>query len=369
MAKGIDELNRIRQLRLLNDGVYVDSVNGVAGTVYPIGTPGRPVSNLTDAIAICVARGIRTILLVNPADNFVAPADMQGYRIIGWGKTDANMASGFNFGGFNFNDSQFENVRLQGVAFGIIAIQGCSLGNTTLRGDTVIQDSTLWGTLTIYARTWFTNVRFAQGPLTFADFTNGIGVNHYWTDVSGDLTIMNMAGGETLYIYGQALRLEIQGDVTSGEFNLYGDVRVENLSLAVPPALLIRDYTSQVHVYRTTIDLNQIAGSYDLWKAYQDATVEKLIIRMSGGAIGGALTSISIQTDDATPQVFVSAAQGAVANLTNEEQLTWVGACMLDGGTTAKIQLTINGGAAGVARICDVIVHWRGTGVASKFLV
>jgi len=111
----------------------------------------------------------------------------------------------------------------------------------------------------------------------------------------------------------------------------------------------------------TTIDLNQAAITYDLFAGtIQDVLVERLVIRMTGGAIGGAVTSISIQTDDATPQVFITAIEGAVANLTNEAQLSWVSlgaAILLKVGK--KIQLTINGGAAGVARVCDVVAGCR----------
>lgn len=110
----------------------------------------------------------------------------------------------------------------------------------------------------------------------------------------------------------------------------------------------------------TTIDLNQAAATYVLFTATtQDVVVEALTIRMSGGAIGGAVTSISIQTDDATAQVFIDSVTGAVANLTNEAQLAWTGAVLLDAGTGATIGLTIGGGAAGVAKVCDVVAQCR----------
>ncbi|GAI99269.1 unnamed protein product [marine sediment metagenome] len=81
---------------------------------------------------------------------------------------------------------------------------------------------------------------------------------------------------------------------------------------------------------------------------------------MSGGTlVGSNLTSILIQTDDATPIVLIDAAAGAVANLTDEAQLAWAGAILLDAGTGAKIQLIIAGGAATAAKVCDVIAESR----------
>ena len=110
----------------------------------------------------------------------------------------------------------------------------------------------------------------------------------------------------------------------------------------------------------TTIDLNQAAATYVLFTATtQDVAVEKLVIRMPANAVGGAVTSIAIQTDDTTAQVFISAADGVVANLTAEAQLAWTGMILLDAGTSATIGLTIAGGAAGVARVCDVVAEYR----------
>ncbi len=108
----------------------------------------------------------------------------------------------------------------------------------------------------------------------------------------------------------------------------------------------------------TTIDLNQAAGTYDLFTGMlQPVIVDKLIIRMSGGAAGGALTSISIQTDDVTPQTFITNVQGGIGNLTDENQLFSTDPIYLAVGK--KIQLTINGGATGAATVCDVIAESR----------
>ncbi len=115
-----------------------------------------------------------------------------------------------------------------------------------------------------------------------------------------------------------------------------------------------------------TIDVQQAANTYDLFTATtQDVVVEKLVIRFSGGAVGGTVTSISIQTDDATPQVIIPVT--LVAVLTNEAQLAWTGAILLDAGTSAKIRLTIAGGAAGAANLADVIAEYRAV-VAGGYL-
>jgi hypothetical protein len=69
------------------------------------------------------------------------------------------------------------------------------------------------------------------------------------------------------------------------------------------------------------------------------------------------LTSISIQTNDATPQVLIDSTTGGVANLTAEAQLSWQGRIRL--GVGKKIQLTIGGGATGVSYVCDIDVEFK----------
>ena len=113
-------------------------------------------------------------------------------------------------------------------------------------------------------------------------------------------------------------------------------------------------------IAKTTEDLNQIAATYDLFTGTtQDILLESLVIRMPNIVAGGALTSISIQTDDATPQVLISAAAGAVANLTAEAQLTWQDSNPILIKVGKKIQLTIAGGAHGVAYVCDIVTKVR----------
>lgn len=108
----------------------------------------------------------------------------------------------------------------------------------------------------------------------------------------------------------------------------------------------------------TTIDLNQGVASYDLFTGTDQVVIlESLSIKMPTGAAGGALTSISIQTDDATPGVIIDATNGAVANLTSEADLSWTGALYITVGT--KIQLTIGGGAHGAGYVCNVTAKCR----------
>ena len=110
----------------------------------------------------------------------------------------------------------------------------------------------------------------------------------------------------------------------------------------------------------TTIDLEQAAAAYDLFTGTTaDFIIESLNIRLPAVDVSddANLTSIAIATEDATPFVFLTAAQGAVANLTSEAQLGWTGVGQINVGS--KIQLTIAGGASDVATVCEVVAIGR----------
>lgn len=116
----------------------------------------------------------------------------------------------------------------------------------------------------------------------------------------------------------------------------------------------------KMQVKATTINLAQVAGAYDLFTGTtQDVIVEKLAFRLPNVNVAddATITSISIQTNDATPQVLISSALGVKANLTAEAQISWTGAVLLKVGK--KIQLTIAGGAADAATVCDTVAESR----------
>jgi len=109
----------------------------------------------------------------------------------------------------------------------------------------------------------------------------------------------------------------------------------------------------------TTISLNQAAATYTLFTGTTQAVkLKSLDIRMPNVDISlGGLTSILIQTDDVTPAVIISVADGDLANLTEEANLSWTGDILIPVGT--RIQLTIAGAATGVACTCDVVAESR----------
>jgi len=124
-------------------------------------------------------------------------------------------------------------------------------------------------------------------------------------------------------------------------------------------AAAYKKLVGETQITETTEDLNQAAASYDLFTGTTQAVFLKgLSIKMPADLCDDTtLTSISIQTDDATPGVILSSVDGAVGNLTSEAELSWTGLMRINVGT--KIQLTIAGGAEGAEYITTVTARYE----------
>ena len=163
------------------------------------------------------------------------------------------------------------------------------------------------------------------------------------------------AAGDVYKLVVSGIEATVGGDTAYIPAVVWSNLIVEqgDISADTDPQVMGR-----TQIAATTIDLNQGAAAYVLFTGTTQAVVlESLIIRCPNIVGGGALTSIAVATDDVTPGVIIDALTGAVANLTAEAQLSWSGGIYIPTGT--EIELTIGGGAHGVAYVCDVVAKYR----------
>ncbi len=92
-----------------------------------------------------------------------------------------------------------------------------------------------------------------------------------------------------------------------------------------------------------TANLAQAAGTYDL--AASNASGGSVIkdVQVYCSAAGATFTSVSIQTNDTTPVVILSVAEGAVANLTAGKNIAKAFTGPFYMHTAKKMQYTIDG--------------------------
>lgn len=108
-----------------------------------------------------------------------------------------------------------------------------------------------------------------------------------------------------------------------------------------------------------TINLKQAANDYDLFTVTtQNIWLDFLCIIIPRSlAAEAVLTSISIQSTDASPVTIISSTAGAKAKLLENAHLVYTGGAVL--ASTKKIQLTIAGGATAADCNCTVITSYR----------
>lgn len=118
--------------------------------------------------------------------------------------------------------------------------------------------------------------------------------------------------------------------------------------------------TNQLHRDRLlykSLTLNDEAGSYDIATATGgDILIEDVVLYMV--TAGATFDSVSIQTDDTTPFVVMSAVEGAVANLTvqttiktaNSQKSFYLA-------SSKKLQYTITGATG--SGTCYVLIRYK----------
>lgn len=208
---------------------------------------------------------------------------------------------------------------------------------------------------------------------TTTTLINGSPYNNISDLVGGTVNIYNVAGavaitscthaGAIINVYGNnAQPISIAVTNTAGTANLYGFATLTNLTGGMTVNNYLYSFAATdagvLQQAATTISLNQAAATYTLFTGTtQVVELESLVFAMPDTAAGGALTSISIQTDDTTNQVIIDTVTGAVANLTRENQLGWTGRIRIGAGK--RIRLTIAGGATGFACTANVNAQYR----------
>jgi len=125
---------------------------------------------------------------------------------------------------------------------------------------------------------------------------------------------------------------------------------------------------AQIAVEPLDLDSTAVGSYHTLIATDQDIIIESLIFHSTRALSGDAgFTGISVETDDTTPQVFISEAEGVKANLTAESQLAWTGAVLLREGQ--YIDFSIYGGAvANAESLCQIVVGYRAV-VSGGYLV
>lgn len=205
-----------------NGKVYIDTVAGVAGTAYPIGTKEFPVSNEADALTIAGVQNCKAFYIVD--GNLTLS---QAY--LNWEFTCRSALSIIDINGQNVADSVFNYCFLTGTMTGLITADRCIF--SALSGFTgYMYDSLHLGTITL-----------ASGISVFSDCASAIpGDTAPVIDVGGtgrQVVVRGHSGGIELqnfqstdemsadFIAGQLI---LTASCTGGELTIRGNAFLNN---------------------------------------------------------------------------------------------------------------------------------------------
>jgi hypothetical protein len=206
------------------DGVYVDDTLGVAGTAWPIGTPGTPVSNIPDALTIAVARNLKNFYL---RGSFVLGADItEIYTYFG----ELN-STDIDFNGHSAPGT-YVNIGLTGVETAGITAFNCDIDGleTTLIAFNCMFFNTFEGFCQVFHSMFVPGVNVT---------VNGAG--SVFHDCSGDMTLIQGAADCSSDFYGEGLALTLDASCAAGIINVYGDITLYDSS----GGATVNDYTDK----------------------------------------------------------------------------------------------------------------------------
>jgi hypothetical protein len=241
-----------------NGGVTVDGINGVNGTVFPIGTPRVPVKTIQDAVLIAQFRGFSTLfikgdLVLDTGDN------VADYEIIGsaTNKTFIQIADGAFVSGIEIKDATVE-----GIFDGKASFKQCVLLDISFV-EAEMSECTLRGTITLdgIGNTIIEDCRDGL-LLTSTSPTinfNGSGHNLAVRDYHGDLNIRNKTElGSVEINMNSGGRVTLEPTVTAGSLRLTGTLHLINNStgaaivndsqVVYPDSLQLVAFNQEVHI-------------------------------------------------------------------------------------------------------------------------
>jgi len=210
------------------DGVYVDAVVGVSGTDWPIGTPGAPVDNITDAKTIATAHNTNLLRVVSPYGTHELDADFEYYRVIG-PATNKELVS-IDINGQSIEGSVFEGIAVVDTGPGEACGRGaefhdCHIYFQDMSGSGFFHNCRFYDLfLAAYAKAYLFNCYAEEETATY--ILAAANVTIAVVNFSGYFDIQNLTGG-THYLTFANAHVYIAGDCTGGTLNIYGTAKVD----------------------------------------------------------------------------------------------------------------------------------------------
>lgn len=277
----LDELKDV-QFAAADRGVTVDTVNGIAGTAFPIGTPRQPVSNVQDAVAIAQSRGMYILYIVG---NLTLDTGDNVQQMIIVGQTPILSTLTINPGA-NVAGTTIVQATVQGTMDGDALLQDCFVEDLDMF-DGTMHRCLLFGTVTLGNGVQANILNASDGTAGLAVPTidlGGAGQSLILREYSGGIQLQNKTGTEDVSLDVRSGRILVDDTVVNGDIILRGLGKWQNKSTYAGGANVIDEMVDAVVI-------NDIQGKVQLVKALSGNRVELV-------PLGGGINRVDVYDDD-----------------------------------------------------------------------
>jgi len=233
-SAGLVQMSEI-QYGTFNGGVTVDAINGVAGTLYPIGTPIRPCNNIADARAIAAFRGFTKIFIVGDLVLDTGD-DVSGMMLMG---NNASRTFVQIHPGAETTGVEIREVTMTGTLDGTTIIRDSSVFDLDYVSGFLFQCQ-LAGTITLGGVMPASIMQCFGGVNGVIVDMDGSGHALNVAGWNGDMTIANKAGNDPCVIHAVAASITLDSSVTNGSgIHIDGTGEFINNSVIAPDRMSI----------------------------------------------------------------------------------------------------------------------------------
>lgn len=215
--------------------VWINNVTGSAGTQFPLGTPGHPVSNFSDADTIKGARGLPSRFKIFGNYTLDSSIEFSSHTVI----SDSASNSKLTFVGNDTTNAVFESLAIEGTLNGVASFDNCRFDGTVSNFVGRIVNSGFNGTIVLGSGTAhnFINCHSHIGGIQTPtlDCNNLPNLNISIRGYTGGLQIINFSGSNSAMsidlLSGHAI---LDSSVTAPDLVIRGTGYVTNNSSVTP---------------------------------------------------------------------------------------------------------------------------------------
>lgn len=244
-SAGLQDLSSL-QAASFAGRVALDITSAYTGSLFPVGTRGFPVNNVTDAITIAEERGLREVVILS--DMTMTSGDWsEGYAF--WGDSPIVLTLVLD-PATNVTNCTFRNMTIEGTLDGANVLRECVVKDITFFNGEIFECAldgkiVLGGGIQAGIFDCWSNIPGSEvGNHADIDM-GGAGQSLVLRNYSGGIGIENSTGSDKSSIDMNSGRVVFESSVTGGDFTIRGVAIVEDDS---GPGAIIKDQTVNADV-------------------------------------------------------------------------------------------------------------------------